>query len=476
MWHTTSVIVIVVALFSANQLSAQRKFDLVADIAQFQADSGKIRWEFHYSFADTSLTYIAKSGTFVGEARFRIKLAPVIGDTIIDEWLATAAAKESKPGHQTFLTGFRVLYLEPAQYSVTINVHDVNDSSTHRVDQFVSQVAPIPKAPALSSVLFVEAPAVPLASLPPQFVRNTVDVIPDPRRECIGEEASLNTYLEVYNIKSSGLDSVLIQFEVLDAVKRVVFTQEKTIFARSDALVDRSTFAVDVLPTGVYNLAVRLLNPANRSVLRERLERFYILNPAIPPEREEFLSDEERFSRSEFSSLQGQRLEEWLEQSDILAVPQEMSIRKELTTEKAKQRYLYSFWKRRDPDTTTSVNERLVEFFANLKKAELLFLGATMVKPWKTDRGRVLLTYGWPTELNTSVQTVNEKPWEDWFYAGVQGGVHFYFVDRWENNTHTLVHTTIIGGPKEPNWYKRWVLKGSHDVNATRQNQDLFRR
>ncbi|MCU0329500.1 MAG: GWxTD domain-containing protein [Candidatus Kapabacteria bacterium] len=476
MWRAALLLALLAFISFTQPSNAQKRFDLVVDIVQFKADSGKIRWEFHYSFPDTSLTYVAHGSTYVGEARFRRQLAPVVGDTIVDEWTASAASSELKPSHKTFLTGFRTVYIEPAQYSVSVHVHDLNDTVTRRTDQFVSQVAPIPQAPALSSILFVEPPAVPVASLPLQFIRNTVDAIPDPRRECIGEDASLNTYLEIYNIKSAGMDSFALQFEVLDAVKRSVFTQEKTMLATADALVDRSTFAVDVLPTGVYNLVVRLLHPEKRSILRERLERFYILNPAIPPEKEEFLSDEERFSRSEFSTLQGQRLDEWLEQSDILAVPQEMAIRKELTTEKAKQRYLYSFWKRRDPDTTTAVNERLVEFHADLKKAELLFLGATMVKPWKTDRGRVLLTYGWPTELNTSVQSVNEKPWEDWFYAGVQGGVHFYFVDRWENNTHTLVHTTIIGGPKEPNWYKRWVLKGSHDVNANRQNQDLFRR
>jgi GWxTD domain-containing protein len=455
---------------------AQQKLDIVADIAQFHADSGRVRWEFHYAFADTSVAYALRGGTFIGEMRFRLVLAPVMGDTIVDEWLASAVSPQAKPLHKSYLTGYRTLFVAPAQYAVTLSVYDVNDTASRRVDRFVVQVSPFPQAPALSSILFVKQAAVSLSALPVQFVRNGLDAIPDPRRECIGEEASLDTYLEVYNIKSSGLDSILLQFEVRDAVSRTVFTQEKTILALADALADRSTLAVDILATGVYNLNVRIVHPQKRSTLAERTERFFILNPSIPPEREEYMSDEDRFARSEFSALTGQRLEEWLELADVIAVPQEMAIRKELSTEKAKQRYLYSFWKRRDPDTTTAINERLIEFQENLKKAHLLFSGATMAAPWKTDRGRVLLTHGWPTELNTSVQTVNEKPWEDWFYAGVQGGVHFYFVDRWENNTHTLVHTTFMAGPKEPNWYKRWVLKGSHEINQTGRNQDLFRR
>ena len=48
---------------------------------------------------------------------------------------------------------------------------------------------------------------------------------------------------------------------------------------------------------------------------------------------------------------------------------------------------------------------------------------------WKTDRGRVLILYGEPNEIERFPNQMDKKPYEIWHYDDVEGGVIFVFAD-----------------------------------------------
>lgn len=63
--------------------------------------------------------------------------------------------------------------------------------------------------------------------------------------------------------------------------------------------------------------------------------------------------------------------------------------------------FIEEFWKRRDPDPETEENEFKNEYFERINKADELFFGEG--KPgWLTDRGRIYILFGPPTDRMTS--------------------------------------------------------------------------
>jgi hypothetical protein len=80
-----------------------------------------------------------------------------------------------------------------------------------------------------------------------------------------------------------------------------------------------------------------------------------------------------------------------------------------------------------------------------------------MSEGWKTDRGRVLLQYGFPTERNFTPVNGDNHAYETWFYSDVQGGVYFYFVDVKGFGNFILVSSTAHGELRNDNWFDEYV-------------------
>ena len=75
---------------------------------------------------------------------------------------------------------------------------------------------------------------------------------------------------------------------------------------------------------------------------------------------------------------------------------------------------------------------------------------------WRTDRGRVLLIYGRPDEIERFPFSNQNRSYEVWHFYQVQGGVDFIFVDKREMGDYELVHSTARGELYDPEW-TRWI-------------------
>ena len=79
--------------------------------------------------------------------------------------------------------------------------------------------------------------------------------------------------------------------------------------------------------------------------------------------------------------------------------------------------FIEDFWKKRDPDPDTELNEFKVEYFKRIDEAALLFKeGST--PGWLSERGRLYLTLGPPDNRETYPRGVTfyGKPTEVWYY------------------------------------------------------------
>jgi GWxTD domain-containing protein len=81
-----------------------------------------------------------------------------------------------------------------------------------------------------------------------------------------------------------------------------------------------------------------------------------------------------------------------------------------------KDAFIEEFWKRRDPDPETERNEYKVEYEGRVEKAGALFRGEG--RPgWLTDRGRIYILFGPPTERLTYPMDATGYCREVWYYG-----------------------------------------------------------
>lgn len=83
-----------------------------------------------------------------------------------------------------------------------------------------------------------------------------------------------------------------------------------------------------------------------------------------------------------------------------------------------KPAFIEEFWKRRDPDPTTEENEFKDQFFGRMDEANRIYISEG-IPGWLTDRGRILILFGPPTEKYTDPMGIDVpgQCQEVWYYG-----------------------------------------------------------
>jgi GWxTD domain-containing protein len=114
-----------------------------------------------------------------------------------------------------------------------------------------------------------------------------------------------------------------------------------------------------------------------------------------------------------------------------------------LKTDEEREQFIEAFWRRRDPDPDTEENEYREEYYERIAYANERF--ASGIPGWKTDRGRIYITFGKPDSIESHPSggqyerpsyegggSTSTYPFEIWFYRyleGVGSGIEIEFVD-----------------------------------------------
>jgi len=134
----------------------------------------------------------------------------------------------------------------------------------------------------------------------------------------------------------------------------------------------------------------------------------------------------------------------WLNEDVIYIITdEERQAFKRLNTDEEREQFIEQFWLRRDPTPDTEENEFKEEHYRRIAYANEHY--ASGIPGWKTDRGRIYITYGPPDEIDShpsggSYERPMEEgggetstyPFEDWRYRYIEGignDVNIEFVD-----------------------------------------------
>jgi GWxTD domain-containing protein len=119
---------------------------------------------------------------------------------------------------------------------------------------------------------------------------------------------------------------------------------------------------------------------------------------------------------------------------EYIADPDEMRALR-MAPARDRKRLWEAFWKRRDPTPETAANEFKEEFFRRVRYANEAF---SVLRPgWRSDRGRIYITYGHPDQITRDPYVSQGPPTEIWYYDRL--GLRFVFVDRTGYGNYQLV-------------------------------------
>ena len=135
---------------------------------------------------------------------------------------------------------------------------------------------------------------------------------------------------------------------------------------------------------------------------------------------------------------------DWLSKDvEYIITGDEKKAFKALTTDEERENFIENFWRRRDPDPDSEENEYREEYYERIAYANERF--ASGIPGWRTDRGRIYITFGKPDSIESHPSggsydrpsyegggSTTTYPFETWFYRhldNVGEGIEIEFVD-----------------------------------------------
>jgi len=92
-----------------------------------------------------------------------------------------------------------------------------------------------------------------------------------------------------------------------------------------------------------------------------------------------------------------------------------------LTTDEEREKFVEQFWERRNPVPGSPTNLFKEEHYRRISFANNRFASPT-IPGWKTDRGRIYITFGPPNEIDSHQSCSTSTPaYDDWGYRYIEG-------------------------------------------------------
>jgi len=386
-----------------------------------------------------------------------------IGDRVTWRRWRRVSQEASEEATEQSRTVFDIypLLLDPGTYRFITTVTDMNSTlegdTKIGVDRRTVVIpAFAPDELSLSDIEF--AVRLGQASSPNEFVKNGLQVVPNPLSTFGLNVPALSLYVEIYGLSEPAAAGAephtytrTISVEGLNVDYRQVFEDRVRKPIRSaNEIVAVSNMYVHMIPSGTYQLILEVVDEeTGERVVRAR--PFQVLSDVVAVEADEL----ESIEMTEEAIVQ-------LRNEIVYLATEEELAEFDARDPEAKRAFLIQFWGSRDLDPATPVNEFREEFISRFNYANDNFATPTQPEGWKTDQGRIWITYGNPDDtVNHLMEGATGKPWVEWVYnqIGEQGNAYFIFVDTSGGfGAYALVHSNVRGEIANPQWKEEYGI------------------
>jgi GWxTD domain-containing protein len=436
---------------------------LNADYATFKGTGDKTFTEFYLSFFQQALEYEQTDSSFVAKFSHSLNITnddSVVFNTTRNYKNSTLQIKNSL-GNQ-FIDVFPV-ELNPGNYTV---IAKILDKISNKTGEYILEVT-IPEYSSNFSLSNIElANKIDSKGDDTNFsLKNNILIMPNASKTYTIINPILYFYFEGYNLalNEQGQSNFRYSYYIsdMDGRRRRQYP-EKIKSSNITSVAEATGINVIALKSEPYFLNV-FLTDINSNDSAFTRKKFFVNKPARTKSKQEITSKIEGFE--EYATMNKQQLINEFQMLKYIATNEETEIFDKIPNEEGMKRFLSQFWKRRDNNIDTPINEYKQTFFENLGIANANY-STHFKEGWRTDRGRVIIVYGKPDEIERNPSALDSQPYEIWYYYSLEGGAQFIFADISGNGSYELLHSTYRTEIKDPNWEMR--------INKLRNRQSGF--
>lgn len=449
------LIILTLLVICSTVTLAQKKLFFYADYALFRNLDAKSTVELYFSVNQRDIKFVKTKDNFVGQANIEI----AIYDKNKAKWvfdnsfgLQTKAEDTNRLKLNNKLIGQQNFSLNDGDYIFKLTCYDNNSQAKSDSIQFNIPITARDSLKAEMSDIQVASSIEKSTNDKSIFYKNGLEITPNPDALFGMNLKKIFYYIEIYELKKSfSGNDVTLTATISDISEKTVSQINRNENYHSDAFVEIGNISVDSLDKGDYTLKIRLTEN-NTGQFIEKSKKFFIYNVSKNVVTNQF--DDRNFLKSEYANMSAEMVNDEFDKTVYIRNAPESDEFNKMKTLDEKRKFLYIFWGRRNMTPNSPVNDYKIQYFKRVNEANSLFKQG-FLDGWKTDRGRIYITYGEPEEVERHPSESDSKGYEIWTYQSVkgQGSAVCAFAEReLSTGVYYLVHSTIRGEYRDDKW------------------------
>lgn len=449
-------------LWSQEDAAKEKHLYVNFDYSCFRNSENLDYIEYYFGISRENLTYTPDNGRFKSTFIVDVKLYQKDSLFTHKAWSSVNyvdSLVEIKPGHQLFTVGTFVL--PPGQYDAVVTISEAESKHETRI-KHVLEVLPFKKDSLEISEIQL-ASSVTADTSQSIFTKNGLRVHPNPSGIFGMHMPMLYFYSEIYNLQipSEGAGQYSISYRIVNGEGQEVKSFPAKIKNKpGKSVVEIGGINIISLKSGTYFIELKAVDLTTNQIETEQ-KKFYVYREqdtaALEAEASSTVGSGKGFAGVDadlYNTATESEIDEEFETTRYINAKEDRNTYKNLNLD-GKRSFIRDFWSKMDPSPGTVENERKKDYLESVRYANENFSG-TFKKGWKTDRGRILLVYGKPDEIERFPFSTENRSYQIWHYFSIQGGVYFIFVDKRGMGEYELVHATARGELYDADW-QRWI-------------------
>jgi GWxTD domain-containing protein len=423
---------------------------LALETNRFYSEEGRTLVEGAVEIPYTLMTFERAGETLQARANVEVIVEKAGGESVYNtsHEITAEAFNEAMAGSSRVSTiETFAIYAPAGEYTTKARVTDIGSGKSFEV----SRPLVVPATPPLISDMLManqvrkDVRLQEGAYLP--YLIGTTMFNPNPRRAFHRDSPMLYFYYEVNpEALPEPHESVALDMRVTDVEGTVVKDLGKrTIAVTEDRNFDVGAFSIAGLAPGRYSLEVvcadcgsGLSASSAFEVLAPQTERLAFMESEAPAA--------EGATLKYYADLSPAQVDSVISVLDIFLTPAQQELLTTLNVNGKKQ-FLNRFMDSADPDPESPDNEFKQAVEQRLAYANQFFT-SSQNPGYKTDRGRIYLLYGPPTEMIDKPVEATVGPYVIWTYSGA--GETFAFGDFRKDGSYQIIYSTDERFPGDP--------------------------
>jgi len=353
--------------------------------------------------------------------------------------------------------------LPRGNYHMSISVQDVNAPSALAGIHTRDFIMP-PSANsnfAFSDISFLEAVPKPERLRTNEKPRLGKFFTPLITNNALINQDTLIVYVQLYNLPRLVTDGDVIErARIIRQGKNVKKPYEDKEIDPENYQIFIHSFDIRDLFSDTYHIVVELVDEKTQKILRSTSKKFYVYNSRQEPDFEQFVNV---YAGDLFKEYDDKTLTDYIQKLAPISNKQEIRFAGVLRTYEQKRNYLYSFWNRRTQEGE-SVMDLWKGYLAALEFVNDQY-GLNNKAGWETDRGKIMLTYGAPNDIEYYYASPTTRAHEIWRYDRLdnQTNVNFVFYpEKKDSRDFKLLHSDKYGEINNPRWRSELEFSSSN--------------